>query len=112
MTQSDFAEMLRESLPVGTVFQNPGGGISKVVSHRDGVVSYRRGASNISVSANSLFVGYITFRGNRMSSSELRDRWPAIFDSSARPAGHSCNATFLFLALAKMELSSSIKGRG
>ena len=36
MTQSDFAEMLRESLPVGTVFQNPGGGISKVVSHRDG----------------------------------------------------------------------------
>jgi hypothetical protein len=47
-----------------------------------------------------------------ISSSELKVFLPAIFDSAARPAGHSCNATLLFLALREMGIVSAIHGNG
>jgi hypothetical protein len=112
MTHDEFDATFRKMIPPGTVFQNPGGGVSEVLSNKDGKVSYRRGSSTISVSTKSLFDAFASFRGKRMSSADLKSRWPSIFDSSARPAGHSCNATFLFLALAKMGIASGITGSG
>lgn len=112
MTHDEFDAKFREMIPAGTVIQNPGGGVSEVLSNRNGVVSYRRGSSTISVSTKSLFDAFAEFRGKRMSSTELKSCWPSVFDSTARPAGHSCNATFLFLALEKMGIVHEIRGKG
>lgn len=112
MTRDEFDATLHKAIPPGTVFQNPGGGVSEVLSNNNGKVSFRRGSSTISVSKKSLFDAFAHFRGKTMSSAELKSLWPSIFDSSARPAGHSCNATFLFLALDKMGVASSIQGKG
>jgi hypothetical protein len=41
-----------------------------------------------------------------------KSRQRDIFDSNARPAGHSCNCTFLFLVLKEIGLCGEIKGAG
>jgi hypothetical protein len=107
-----FCTKFSETIPPGTVFQNPGGGTSNVLSVNNSKVRYKRGASTMAVSLQNLFDAYTAFRGLRMSSSELKEFSPATFDSKARPAGHSCNATFFFLALQKMEIVTAIRGKG
>ena len=64
-----------------------------------GKVSYKRGKSTIRVAIIDLFAAYAHFRGRRVSSCDLKMLAPHVFDSQARPAGHSCNCTFLFMVL-------------
>jgi hypothetical protein len=112
MTLVEFVNALKASVPAGSVLDNPGGGTSKIVEYSQSFVTYRRGKSNIRVSYKSLFKAYAAFRGRQVSSSELKLFAPSVFDSAARPAGHSCNATFLFLLLGEIGMASGISGRG
>lgn len=112
MDISTFDRTLQITLSPGMVLQNPGGGISTVISVKNGKVRYKRGRSTYSVAVEALFAAYSSFKGRRVSSSDLKRFAPAIFDSAARPAGHSCNCTFLFLTLKEMQLISGIKGEG
>ena len=112
MTLDDFQRTLREANPPGTIIKNPGGGTSKITEFTDDRVSYVRGASTISVKVTDLFAAYDAFRGKRVSSTELRQLAPSVFDSSARPAGHSCNCTFLFGVLERANLSEDFRGEG
>ena len=112
MDLETFGRQLQSALTPGRIPQNPGGGISTVISSNNGKVRYKRGQSTYSVSVEALFAAYSSFKGRRVSSTDLKRFAPAIFDSAARPAGHSCNCTFLFLALREMQLSSGIKGTG
>lgn len=107
-----FCTKFIETVPPGTVFQNPGGGTSNVLSITNGKVRYKRGRSTMAVSLRDLFDAYMAFKGRSMSSSDLKVLAPAVFDSAARPAGHSCNATFFFLALQKMAVVTAIHGNG
>jgi len=112
MNLNDFAGKLREAVPIGTVVDNPGGGTSEVTGFTDERISYVRGSSTISVKLVDLHSAYESFRGKRVTSSELKELDPAVFDSSARPAGHSCNCTFLFVALERAGLASGVAGSG
>ena len=112
MTLLEFVKALKASVPVGSVLDNPGGGTSKIVGYSQSSVTYRRGKSTIRVSYESLFRAYSAFSGRQVSSSELKLFAPSVFDSAARPAGHSCNATFLFLLLGELGIASAIAGRG
>lgn len=107
-----FKVKIQESVPVGTVFDNPGGGTSEVISLSDSKISYRRGNATIYVSLQDLFNAYAAFCGRRVSSPELKQSAPSVFDSQARPAGHDCNATFLFLVLRQIGIVCDIKGSG
>ena len=112
MNFETFKATLQSVVPVGTVLQNPGGGTSEILTVSDEVISYRRGNSIIYVSLQNLFDAYWNFRGRAMSSTELRIFRPSVFDSSARPAGHSCNCTFLFLVLQRLGVVNAIEGKG
>ena len=112
MTLVEFVQLLKSSVPVGSVLDNPGGGTSKIIEYSQSFISYRRGRSTIRVSYESIFKAYTTFKGRRVSSSDLKALAPSVFDSAARPAGHSCNATLLFLLLRELGLSSNIGGSG
>jgi hypothetical protein len=59
-----------------------------------------------------MFDAYARFKGGQMSSSDLKKIKPAVFDSQARPAGHSCNCTFLFMVLKEIGLITRIQGNG
>ena len=107
-----FASRIRSAVSVGTVFENPGGGTSTVLKITDTVITYRRGKSTISVSLEDLFTAYASFQGQQVSSSELKAFTPSVFDSQARPAGHSCNATFLFLILRRIGVAGDLGGNG
>ena len=112
MNLDHFREQIKKTTPVGTVLKNPGGGTSEITQYSDHNIYYVRGSSTISVSFDDLFSAYSNFKGQRVSSSELRAYAPAIFDSAARPAGHSCNCTFLLLILQRMMLVDKIEGAG
>ena len=112
MDFSEFKEMLFASIPVKTVLKNPGGGTSIILSYSSEGVSYKRGNSTIYVSIRALFDGYAKHKSGQFSSNDLKEANPSVFDSQARPAGHSCNCTFLFMVLQKLGIVTSIHGRG
>src|SRR3990172_9929658 len=112
MTLDKFVAAVKLAFPVGTVIENPGGGTSTIVGYSNMNISYVRGRSTIAVAFSDLYETYAKFKGQHVSSTELRAFRPSVFDSAARPAGHSCNCTFLFRVLEKLNLSGPITGSG
>ena len=108
----EFKQRMHTSSPVETVLKNPGGGTSIILSYSLDGVSYKRGNSTIYVSIRDLFDGYTRVKTGHLSSNDLKIANPSVFDSQARPAGHSCNCTFLFMALQEMGIVTQIYGRG
>ena len=112
MDFSEFKQRISESMPIGTILDNPGGGTSTILSYPSEAVSYRRRNSTMYVSLRDLFDGYMRFKGGQMSSNDLKEINPSVFDSQARPSGHSCNCTFLFMVLQKIGVVTHIQGHG
>lgn len=113
MTVDEFAARLALALPPGLQLPNPGGGTSTIVRITPTTATYRRGKSDIMVGIRDLFDAYVHFQGQEVDSLSLRDSRPNVFDSSYRPgAGHNCNRTFLFMALAQIGLADAIMGAG
>ncbi len=112
MDLDTFATSIKRVFPVGAVIDNPGRGTSMIVGFSEGHASYKRGRSTISVAFADLHDAYSRFRGEEVTSTDLREFRPSVFDSAARPAGHSCNCTFLFRLLEGLRLSSQINGSG
>ena len=107
-----FTKSIKRNMPVGTILKNPGGGTSEVVGYTDEKIAYLRGKSRMYVRYEDLYQAYQKFKGQYVTTSNLRTFRPHVFDSSARPAGHSCNCTFLFLLLGQLGLASDIQGAG
>lgn len=112
MTAHEFRSRIILSAPVGTVFNNPGGGTSSVVKIDYAKIAYVRGNSRIYIRFSDLFSAYQKFKGMRVTTQYLKELAPEVFDSAARPAGHSCNCTVVFLLLGKAGLSGVIEGEG
>lgn len=104
--------MLTAFIPVGLVLENPGGGTSTILECSQSFIKYRRGKSTIRVEFKDLYSAYTVYKGRRVSSSDLKQFAPSVFDSRAKPAGHSCNATLLFILLRESALSGDIGGGG
>jgi len=112
MTVDEFSAVVRAVFPVGEIIANPGGGTSTIKRYSSSAVTYVRKRSSMSVTFRDLHAAYRKFSGRTVSSSDLRKFKPSVFDSAARPAGHSCNCTFLFCVLERLNLSSQIVGSG
>jgi len=112
MNETDFINKVTQVLQPKKVFTNPGRGTSTIISITDtGNIYYRRGGSPLKIAISELSKAYKFFSGKKCTTIDLKEYSPSIFDSKARPAGHSCNCTFLFLMLREMGLASDIKGR-
>ena len=113
MTRQEFIRAARNAFPSGYTFDNPGGGTSHILGVGGNAIAYRRGNSSIRVLLTDLYRAFDSFRGQRVTSTDLRRFAPSVFDSNARPAGHSCNCTFLFHLLQRLELTDGgLEGRG
>ena len=112
LTFDEFRSYLEDALPTGTVIQNPGSGFTTIKAYSARNVRYVRGKSTISIGIADLFSAYTNFRGKQVSSRDLKEYAPHIFDSKSRPAGHSCNCTFLFMVLTRLGIADGIRGDG
>jgi hypothetical protein len=108
----EFKSRIAAAIPVGTVFNNPGRGTSEVVKIDVEKIAYLRGGSRFYVRIKDLYAAYLKFKGTRITTQELKEFSPEVFDSAARPAGHNCNCTFMFLVLERSGLASELKGSG
>ena len=112
MTPIKIRELIEGSFPKGYVFQNPGGGTTTIIEYNDEKLSYMRGKSRMYLPYQSIISVLERFKGQEVTTKDLKEFLPEIFDSQARPAGHSCNCTTLFMLLEGIGLSGSIEGNG
>jgi hypothetical protein len=110
MDIQQFEAKIQSLLPVGADINNPGGGKSKVLSYSNQNIVYQRKNSKIMVSFSDLYKAYLTFNGQTVSTTDLRDFAPQVFDS--KKGGHSCNCTFLFSILELIGIVEDIEGEG
>jgi hypothetical protein len=105
-----FETKVRESLPQGAVLPNPGGGTSTVLRYTGSSIVYVRGKSSFSVGLQSLYEAFGQFTGESVSTSDLKEYAPRVFDSTH--SGHNCNGTFLFMVLKRIGVIDDIRGTG
>lgn len=106
-----FIEQLKNAITVGSVLENPGGGISTIAGIGSDKLSYIRGSSKMYLPYDEAFDALEKFSGKVMTSYDLKQINPSVFDSTR--GGHSCNCTVLFCLLAKMGLlDGGINGSG
>ncbi|OAN16479.1 hypothetical protein A3K86_10805 [Photobacterium jeanii] len=111
MDRVSFESLFRQSVPVNSVFSNPGGGTSTVCKIGDDRVVYKRGSSRMTLLLDDLYLVYKELEVNtKVSSSDLKQLKPSVFDSTKN--GHSCNCTFVFTVLNQMGISNDIGGKG
>ena len=112
ITTLQIRDRLEERVPAGTILDNPGRGNSKIKAYGPEKLSYVRGTSTMYLAYSDIADVYESFKGKKVSSIDLKAFRPQVFDSSARPAGHSCNCTMVFMLLEKLDLSGSVEGAG
>ena len=105
-----FAQLLRDRLPQGLELNNPGAGTSTVMWCDDDRICYRRGKLRLYIGIRDLYEAYLRFSGCELSSRQLKDYAPLLYDS--RRNGHNCHCTFFFLALRQMGIVAEIWGTG
>lgn len=105
-----FVKLLRDHLPVGLVLNNPGGGTSTILSWTGNRVSYERGKSRFSIEARDLFAAYQHYSGCDVTTTQMKEHHPSLYDSQQN--GHSCHCTFFFLALQRLGIVQRIWGTG
>lgn len=110
--RDQFISQILGAISPGQTFDNPGGGTSKIKSISERGIYYKRGSSTISITFDDMYAAYDHFKGGEVTSTELRTFLPAVFDSMARPAGHSCNCTFFFMVLQEAGLAGPLEGAG
>jgi hypothetical protein len=110
MDFTTFSQHLGTSLPKGLVLENPGGGTSTIEWCNDERICYRRGKSAFTVGIKDLYSAFLHFSGGDVSTRQLKEYAPHVFDSARK--GHNCHSTFLFLALQRMGLAGEMWGRG
>lgn len=116
LPEDDFYALWRQKLPDGTQMDNlSGDNVTTIVGYSDTKGFYQRGDSTIKIAFADLYWGYqqVHSAGNAgLTTTELKERRPTVFDSEHRPAGHSCNCTFLFQGLEELGLVAEVRGRG
>lgn len=110
MEFNSFVLRLGESLPEGTRLNNPGGGTSTVLWQDGKRICYQRGKSRFYVDLADLHAALVRFAGSDVTTGDLKEYAPEIFDSGS--GGHNCHCTFFFLALERMGAVDEIWGRG
>jgi hypothetical protein len=107
-----FATKIKQACPIGMVIDNSGEITTMITGYSDSHISYNRRNLTISVAFSDLYKAYTHFYGKRISTVELKEFMPLVFDSASRSSGNSNNCIFLFSLLEKMCLSGPITGAG
>lgn len=103
-------ELIITKIKPNMVFENPGKGISTVISCTDTSIYYKRGNSKIQIKYNDIIDAYKQFVGKTVSTKDFKIFNPKVFDT--KNGGHDCNCTFLFLVLKEMGCILKIEGAG
>jgi hypothetical protein len=112
MTLEEFIKLVRELCQVPVIIHFPPLADSAIVRTDYQHIWYRRGRSTIKISIRDMWEATEHFAGERVTTNEIRTYRPHVFDSHARPAGHSCNLTFLFAVLLLLKIATDLQGKG
>ena len=115
MKYEEFIKRVKEKINAGDILKNPKKGTSKIMryTNKDNQESikivYKKPNSKIYVSLKDLYNSF-NGKGGKVTSTDLKEGNPHIFDSSK--GGHSCNCSFLFMILEKIGIINKIEGKG
>ena len=105
------SQKLLAKLSINQSFNNPKSGTSIIKDFSNEYILFERGNSKIKFPLTYLDKIYLSYKGTKLSTSDLHREYPPIFDS--KKGGHSCNATFLFMMYEYLGLTKNgIEGDG
>jgi hypothetical protein len=119
MNIETFFDLISKKIHVGDNFACPGGartgyGYRTIETvNMDKIIYFNTGTKSESKIALPIrtFRGVILkFQSSCCYTSQLKQFRPEVFDSNARPAGHSCNCTFLMSTSDKLGFLASSRG--
>jgi len=97
----------------GKTFDNPSGrGTTEIICVDSDKIKYRKRNTDITIRVDILYDAYKEYYGQKCSSNDLKVYRASVFNSKARPAGHNCNCTLLFLLLREIGSVNKIEGAG
>lgn len=73
-------------------------------------ICYRRGKSRFYFELCVLYEAYQRFYGQRVTTADLKNVNPRMFDSKQN--GHNCHCTFFFMVLCQIDIVDAIWGTG
>lgn len=112
MNSEAFAAYIKQACPIGSFIDTPKGEASMITGYSRSHILYSRNNVTISVAFLDLYKAYSHFYGQSVSTTELREFMPEVFDSKVRKAKYACNCILLFRLLEKLRLSGPITGTG
>jgi hypothetical protein len=86
--------------------------VCEILRAEEDAITYRRGKSRFKVKLQDLYDATDHFSGCRVTTSDIKAFRPQVFDSQARPAGHSCHISLLFSILLLLGIAEELQGRG
>ena len=110
MEKIEFVQLFMASLPNGLSLQNPSRGTSTIIWCDGQKVCYKRGNLRLYIDLSYLFEAFRHFNGRLVTTNNLKEMAPQIFDSDRN--GHNCHCTFFFMALRQMGIVNEILGTG
>jgi hypothetical protein len=83
MNFDQFVDRFRHAVPEGTVLENPGGGTPTIRWFDGERLCYQRARSRFCVSFEDLHRAYVRFAGSNMTTRDLKNHAPCVYDSGA-----------------------------
>jgi len=113
MDKDSFITLLRNSTPEGTVFENSHKHSLTIISTSKDRLHYSRGKNTRSLKFSQLYKTWQQFRGEQVTSDQLKAWKPALYDSNALPrAGHDSNCGLFMLLMEQLGLACELERKG
>ncbi|TYQ15296.1 UNVERIFIED_CONTAM: hypothetical protein Cloal_1731 [Acetivibrio alkalicellulosi] len=111
MLRTELICSIQDKVTTGSVFDNPGGGTSEIVSVSNERIVYRRRNSKLYIKIKDIVDVYEKFAGKRCTTNDIKTLNPRVFCSGGN--GHGCHCTFIFIILDYLKLlKNGICGNG
>jgi hypothetical protein len=91
MTKDELILLIEQTFSAGDILNNPGGGVSTLVSVGSDKLSYIRGKSRMYLPYDSIFKVIEKYPRGNLTTNNLRQFDPSVFDQ--KHGGHNCNCT-------------------
>lgn len=113
MDKEQFIQLICQANLEGLVFNNTRKNPLNILGTNKERIHYQRGKSTVSLKYNQLFKAWDAFKGSTVTSEQLQDWKPEVFDSKGHPKpGHDSNCGMFLMLMEHLGLATDLDRDG